>query len=176
MRTEIAKFYHTELTGVHVFEHGGRFDLEELKRISTKTPALAVSLLGVPRMTVEGGVAVADASWALFPVTTDAQVTKRDASAIALVNVILSKLPSQRWASTADGPPQSIEATNLYSSTLDRTGINLWLVRWRQTVSLPNVTFSNLDDFLRSYTTWDLEPLDTPSTVDAEDRVTLPGV
>jgi hypothetical protein len=61
----------------------------------------------------------------------------------------------QRWGGLASKMPTSMGVTNLYSTEIDKMGVNLWAVRWSQAVDLLEVTTSSLSDFLRLYTTFD---------------------
>jgi hypothetical protein len=81
---------------------------------------------------------------------------------MSLVNYILAELLHQRWNQTCCKMPMNMGATNLYSTALDKKGINLWCVRWHQALDLPLVDPSTLADFLRAYTT--IEPVDPVDT------------
>jgi len=175
-RAAIAKFFRASLPGASVFEHGGAFDLAELKRVAAQTPALAVSCLGVPAEEVQGGTMACDVQFALFAIAANTSKAARDVAVLVMVESILTDLPTQKWGNAANKVPQGIAATNLYSSALDKQGVSLWAVRWRQEVDLEKTVWSTLDDLLRVYTTTDLAPLvDVPEHEDAYDRVTLPA-
>ena len=174
-RAAIAKRYRDSLkaANVTVLEHGGALDLEELKRLATRTPALIVALLGVQSVKVEGGLAVADAAWGIFPIAINTIKEKRDVAAAMLTETVLHDLPFQRWNAQSSGSPHEIAAANLYSSTLDKNGISLWAIRWRQSVDLVTVVTADLVDFLRLYTTYTPEGAIEDDTLPMEGHVDL---
>jgi len=174
VRAEIAKFFRASLPGASVLEHGGSIDLTELKRIATKTPALMVSCLGIPSQEMQGGTNACDVQFALFVVAANTGKAARDIAALAMVEAIMVDLPTTCFVG-ANKVPRGIAATNLYSAALDKQGVSLWAIRWRQEVDLEKTVWSTLDNLLRVYTTTDIAPLvDVPEHEDAYDRVTLP--
>jgi hypothetical protein len=173
VRKEIAKHYAVALPAVRVEEHGGRMDLEEIKRWATGAPALIVACLGVPSVSVEGGMTVAEASWAVCILTRNVPGEFKDVASMALVGAVLAGLPTQRWAGTASKMPKNIRADNAYSSTLDKLGVSLWLISWQQAVDLPETTYAELADLLRLYTTYERADGIEDDTVPMEGHVDL---
>jgi hypothetical protein len=137
IRAEIAKRLRLSVPkAIQVVEHGGPITLEELKRVATRAPALVVACLGVPSITREGMQVTTDAAYAVFCVAAKSPSETQGDIALALVSLASLDIPGQRWNQAASGVPQQIAATNLYSSALDKVGLALWAIRWRQKVDL----------------------------------------
>lgn len=171
VRAEIARYLNNAIDSVAVIEHGGPFTLEELKRVAARAPALVVTCLGVPALEVQGTVVVAHAVWAVFGVTKNEQRRKRDVAGLLLAESVMVEVPHQTWNGSASKAPRDVTAANLYSSELDRQGVSLWAIRWRQQVDLQRNAITTLDDFETFFATYVIGDADAPVT---EDQVDLP--
>lgn len=121
--------------------HDGRFDVSELKRVSTKTPAMHVSVLTVPKVTDEATEQVnADLSLVIYVITSDQPKLKKGESARNLVESLLPIISHQRWGEVDVSKAQSINAQNLFNSTVNK-GIALWAVTWKQDITLGQDVF-----------------------------------
>lgn len=158
-RTQIADFIKAQLPSLKTCEsHGGRFDLEELRRWGKKAPAVLVAITdaGNPMM---GQAIESQVTYVLFVITRDSAAVQRDAAAINLVQGILTMLPGQVWPPAeeeAENPfvaePERVSAQNFFSTALDAEGVAMWAISFRQTVSLGDAAGSDLsalDDFIR---------------------------
>jgi len=160
VRTAMASAFTTAFPGVKVVTHGGRMDVEEIKRWATGSPAIIIACLGVPRLTADDSMVSAEAAWAACVVGINGpSETLRDAVTLALVAPMLRLIGAwgQRWNNTANKAPVGIRAENAYSPTLDRMGVSLWAITWTQAVDLPDIDDVQalaLSDFLKQYTTW----------------------
>lgn len=172
VRKEIARYFRglPKNNAVAVIEHGGPFNLDEIKRVAVRAPALVVACLGVPSLEVNGSVAVAQAAWAVFCVAKDDRQNARDIKGLLLAESVLVELPYRStWNDTASKAPENIAGVNLYSSKLDAEGICLWACRWRQNVDLERNTTQTFEDFDTFYATYVIGDADAPITEDSVD-------
>jgi hypothetical protein len=158
-RTQIAAFIKTQLPSLKTCEsHGGRFDLEELRRWGKKAPAVLVAMTDASEAQLAQGVETM-ATYVIFVITRDTVAALRDVAAINLVQGILTMLPGQVWPPAeeeAENPfvtePERVSAQNFFSTALDAEGVAMWAISFRQTVSLGDAAGSDLsalDDFIR---------------------------
>ena len=123
--------------------HDGKWDEAELKRWTVSTPAVLIAWLSTTR-TETPGEAWTDCSQQLaaYVVTRDQGELARGTAARNLVDWLLLYIPRARWgfssASSAAGigPAEDLRAENLYSDTVDKTGVAMWVVTWRQELRL----------------------------------------
>ena len=124
--------------------HPGRFNLEELKRLSAKTPALLISSLGTvkPENT---GTEQSDSTkqLAAYFVTKNAPNMEADVACRNLVDALELYLEGQlpRWGLSDIGEPKAIRSDNLYSSKVDKQGVMLWAVTWQQRIRMGESLF-----------------------------------
>lgn len=115
-------------------KHPGRFDAAELKRISAKTPAVLVALLGILKIAEAGtGERDVDCALAAYVVTADRRGMPRDVAAVNLVDVLTDHIYDYRFGVVC-GPGEEVKAKNLYSGDIDRNGVAMWGISWKQTV------------------------------------------
>lgn len=147
-----------------VTTHGGRFTEEELKRWGVNAPCAVVAAVGFDGIEREGGVLIADVSWATFLVTKDSLTAKRDEAALLLAVKLLQVItPEQRWDVEGTAEAMEIKAQNLFGSKLDGMGVALWAVTWQQKVDINTVNDDALADFLRVRGDFDIaEEVATP--------------
>lgn len=117
--------------------HPGRFDEDELKRISGRAPAMYAACLGVPRFENPGTEqADEDALWGIFCVTGNAPDLTRDEAARNLAEAVALLVQNERWGLAHTGEAREIKAENLYSGKLSSAGTAIWAVVWRQKIRL----------------------------------------
>lgn len=119
--------------------HGGRFNIEELKRLGRQAPAVFLSALAAPTNTAVGdGRRNITLQLTAFVLAAERPGLCRDVAALNLVEALLMMLPQQTWGLSADdvrcGFPDRVSAQNLYSGSLDKVRSALWGVSWRQSV------------------------------------------
>ncbi|WP_051182942.1 phage protein Gp37 [Desulfocurvibacter africanus] len=140
-----------DLLHVQVEPHAGRFDLDELKRAATRTPAVFVACLGFSDVEEKGHEISAEVAWAAFVVTGDKPGNPRHVSSLALVHALGTHIPGNRWGlEESEGIPEQIRADNLYSAQLDKHGVAMWAIGWRQRM-LIDAGAVVLDDFLAAH-------------------------
>jgi hypothetical protein len=158
-RNQIAAYIKAQLPSLKTCDpHGGRFDLEELRRHSKKAPAVLVAMTDASEALLAQGVETM-ATYVIFVITRDTAAAPRDVAAINLVQCILSMLPGQVWLPElvdAENPfvsePDRVSAQNFFSTALDDQGVAMWAISFRQTVSLGDAAGSDLsafDEFIR---------------------------
>lgn len=151
-----------------VYTHGGRFDLDELKRWAVQAPCVVIAPLGIRAAYIEGGQSVADVQWGIFTVTRDLKTTTRDAAALTLVEGVLSLVKSdQRWGSDDAHAVEDVRGENLFTGKLDAQGIAIWGISWKQGIDINVFDVNALDDFLLYESTIQLsDDEDVPTSID----------
>ncbi len=115
--------------------HGGRFSLEELKRYAQQAPGVRLALLGVERVECTSfGKVWLHARLGAFVIAAG---QGRNAQALQIstalgVLVADNRWGVEEWAHT----PQEARCDNLYDAALDKTGIAIWAITWRQRIEL----------------------------------------
>ncbi|AMK09648.1 phage protein Gp37 [Pseudodesulfovibrio indicus] len=177
LRTAVADTLKTALpASVSVESHGGRFDQAELRRIMAKAPAVFVATLGFSDLKYDHGDFQATISWGAFVVTRDAPKVSRDQGASVLVNALAMTIPENTWSLDNEcvNTPQAVRGDNLFSATVDKLGVAMWAITWRQTMllgkALSDEDLAALDLFETLYTQFPVAD-DAPL---AEDKVQLP--
>lgn len=127
--------------------HGGRFNLQELRRYAVSAPCILVACLGAPKITEEGSQLVAKLRWAAFVLARDTKGQSRGAEALLLVEALLGVIRGNRWELEHAHRPESLRAENLYSGKLDTHGVALWAITWEQSLDLEVLDLSQLSDF-----------------------------
>ena len=118
--------------------HPGRFDLGELQRISMRAPAVRLAILGAPRIAETSDERLRiDLSLAAFVITRDAPGLPRDEAALNIVETLMQLVSLNQWQVAEDTGfglllPREMRAENLYSGEVDRRGVALWGLSWRQ--------------------------------------------
>lgn len=149
--------------------HGGRFTLDDFKRIAQRTPTVRVGCLGIRDMVNDGAGGIdATATWGIFVITTDKPQLPRDGGALILVNAIATIIPDNLWNNTATGYPEGTRGDNLFSSQLEGIGVALWAITWQQKLTLGGLDPAGLDDFITFNAAYNLT-----GTADAQDTITL---
>jgi hypothetical protein len=127
--------------------HRGIFDARELARASIQAPALLVHVSGLaPAPGDDGDDAYGyTAALTCYVIQRDHAAGDRLERALDdLIAPLLGYIPGRLWCD-ADGstewttPAGSVEATSLYSATIDQQAIALWALAWDQSIRLPRV-------------------------------------
>ena len=142
----IAEDLRAQLPALRTCEvHDGSWNAAEIKRWSVGTPALLTAWLGTERTEAPGvGWTDCDQQLAVYVVTADGRVRadgpllRRGEALRNLVDWLLLYIPRARWMVRGIGPAEDLRVRNVYSTAVDRDGIALAEVRWRQTVRLEN--------------------------------------
>lgn len=129
--------------------HGGTFDMDEVKRFALAAPAVRVAMLGIGRISRYGtGELLAPVNFAAVCVARDEAkagvgVIPKDIGCAAIAAQATLIVDGNRWgwAASGDGPgmvgvPEELQAENLYSGQIDKTGVALWQVTWTQVIRL----------------------------------------
>jgi hypothetical protein len=69
-----------------------------------------------------------------YVLTKDMPGLAKEVSVSNIVSVLVAWLPSRRFGKTH--PAQKVTAQNFYSGTIDKTGVAIWAVTWRQTIRM----------------------------------------
>lgn len=157
------------LTGVHIYAHGGSFDLRELRRFARQCPALIISLLRFDPI-IQAGIVTTVAHWGVIVMTKDASTADRDRTVVELaeaaVKVVLSSFAGQN-PSGAVSRPGDLVARNLFSTELDKeTNLAMWGFEFTQVLDLVQVIETS--DYLTMHLEYDLYPRDPAPVEPAE--------
>jgi hypothetical protein len=159
------------VSGLHVYTHGGTFDLAQLKAYARQAPAAILSLLRFDTVRI-GGYPVATAHWGVIVMARDTPGAKRAEAVIDLAERVVSAvLPVFAGQSTSGAVARSgktIESRNLFSAPLDAEGIAMWGLEWTQGLDLVQTDTSV--DLSTLHLAWDLHTPD--GTIEAEDDLT----
>ncbi len=138
LREAVVTALHTAIPQLRTCEtHGGRFDAAELRRLAPRSPAVLVATLALDDLRGEHGEYKADVAWAVFVVASDRPGQPRDAAALTVVDALARTIPDNRWGlAESETVPTRLRAENLYSGDLDKSGVAIWAVSWRQRMVL----------------------------------------
>ena len=117
---------------------GGRFALPEIKRLSKKAPALLISCLEIPA-TNDGahGDNEHKLSLVIFVLTRDVPGTTKDMLSVDITERLLRWVKDKEWGLDWTYPVvENISARNLYSNDIDKIGVSLWGVGFKQIIQL----------------------------------------
>lgn len=131
--------------------HEGNFDLEEMRRVYDKTPAVLVAVLGVQDMESAGGVGVANVRLGAFVLTAAPKAETRADLAVYLSEELLKLVRSERWGQKSVQRAANLRAENLYSGQIDKQAVSFWAVTWTQKVDLSEVDTALLNDFAEAH-------------------------
>ena len=115
--------------------HGGRFDLAELKRISTRAPAIRLAILSVASTEHTSRARLRyDIQWIAVVIAHGTAQTTRADQALDLSDTLIAHLPRSKLGIPGAEmiAPESIRATNAYKGAIDRINIASWFIEWRQ--------------------------------------------
>lgn len=168
--------------------HGGLFDVDSLKRYSTKTPSCIIAVGSIPNFEHQGGQRRADVMFNAVIITEGEKFKIKDAAALFFVEKIIELLDQQTWGlgardQAADptlvqcigGTPKDIAADNAFARDTDKKGKAIWVVRWTQNITFAPPDFDSFDDFLLLHAEWSLADGSAASAPQATDDLDLPG-
>ncbi len=163
---------------LHHASHPGRFDVEEVKRLLQKTPSIHTALMRVKNVSGDDGdeQTVELVTWILH------RATNKDRLADDILRLLAALVPALREinAPWSIGGAKEVEATNLYSGSLDKINVALWAVSWTWKLQAP-VLDATVDEIGGIIDASDLEPFEgydallEAGTDEVEDTVDLGG-
>jgi len=159
---------------VAVTEHAGRFDYEELQRVATRAPAVLVAALGASGLELTSNEVAGACQVAAVIVCKDLARLPRDVAALALVQALAGIVPGNCWGGAADKAPEDIRADNLFSAQIDKSGVAMWGVGWRQRAVVATVGVAEDDESLGRYLVCDVKTELADGAPVAEDEIHLP--
>jgi len=123
--------------------HPGRFNLEELKRMTTRLPGVKVAILGAPQTEELGtGEYKATLKFAAFILVGDRRNLSKEKAALNLVEILTTLIGSNRWGRDDVYLAENISADNLYSGSIDKKGVAIWAVTWSQAIRIGEDTWA----------------------------------
>lgn len=137
----IAEKIAAQLPGLRTAEgFSGRLDLEVIKQRGIAAPAVLVSWYGAKiDRTSAGPHNFYRIDMTAFVITKDALGLDRHAAAATIVQALLELLPDHRWGEAGLGNMSDIAAHSLNTPDIQRAGVALWAVTWRQEVAFTAV-------------------------------------
>jgi hypothetical protein len=110
----------------------GRFDFDDLRRISARAPIAVVGIIEVPLRKSTDGNPSGDTRVAVF-VVTKGQKDRREEEAWTIAEqVAVTACEPQMWGLTGLGVPTDVRIEPLASDEGDKLGAALIAVEWRQ--------------------------------------------
>lgn len=138
LRSAIVADLEASITDAKAVEpYGGKLNLGEINRVTTRAPAILVAL-------VNGGSSDERANNELqvemlisaFVIAEDKHGRDRDEVALSIAEHVLARVAEWAWRGTARSTaPADAKFESLYTGDLDRHGVALLAVTWKQ--SLP---------------------------------------
>lgn len=130
------------LSGVAVETWDGRFDPEALRMMAPRAPAVFLGVQLLTDFQRAGDAWWCEASMAAVVLTQDRAGRPRDAQALDYAPAIAARvLDTERtpWDGLTEGQaldPSNVRADNLAALKLDKRGLAMWAVTWRQRIKL----------------------------------------
>lgn len=143
--------------------------------MSAKAPAVFVAVLGFNDLQVVSGSYEAAVSWGAFVVAKDKHGQPRDLVAASVVDLLALIIPDNNWELPETiGTPVGVRGDNLFSAAVDKIGVAMWAVTWRQRMQIGQVMTNSDLAALDIFKTFDAKfPVKADAPV-AEDQVSLP--
>jgi len=117
--------------------HGGRFDVDELKKYSLNAPAVRVAFVGFSRAQLNSaGQLVGPLQFALFIITKGRD---SDREGLVLAEQIADYVQFQQWGIANVQAAQVTGIENLYNDGVDTAGITLLAVTVTQNAAMGSV-------------------------------------
>lgn len=114
--------------------HPGKFNIAELERFLTLSPAVRVAVVSVRWRPLDEGAVSGTAMLAAFVVASDkSRIGDKAVQAMEITETIARVAVNNDWGLADCRPAEDVESANLYSTDTGRKGVTLWSVGWRQT-------------------------------------------
>ena len=116
--------------------HTDKVDLDELSREAHGAPCVLETLPEATLADRTAGEVSVLATWSAYIIAEAREPQRRADEALSAVEAVIRAAASSDFGGTMQSVAESLAAQNLYSGELDGLSVALWLVRWRQQVSL----------------------------------------
>lgn len=139
LRSEIVAKLEAAIEDANTVEpYGGRLNLGEIKRITARPPAVLVALINGNSSKEEAADPIrVDMLISAFIIAEDKPGVNRDAVALSIAEQVVAQVAAWPWRGKAQASaPNELKLESLYSGELDRTGVALLAVTWKQTVPI----------------------------------------
>lgn len=134
IETGIKKDFGNEVKTVKV--HGGRFSLDDLKKIPTKAPAIYIGLLRLKKTKDATCKSDRDAFLVASVITKDVKGKSRHISVIELSERLTSLIEDNNWGLDFVDTEDEVIVQNFYSNKINTTGVAIYGLSWTQQVRL----------------------------------------
>lgn len=159
---------------VKVQPHAGRFDAAELLRVATQAPAVLVGVLALADISETCAEVSCTCQVVAIVVCKDAPGLPRDVAALALVQELAKIVPGNCWGTAGEQAPESIRADNLFSASVDKAGVAMWGVAWRQRAVVASTSGAESEDGLAWFLECHVETAQAQGAPVAVDDINLP--
>lgn len=118
----------------------GRIDLAEINRRGIASPAVLVSWYGGKlERTSAGPQHFHRIDMSAFVITKDGLGLDRHEAAATIIQALLQHLPDHCWNEPGLGQVSDVAAHSLITTEIQKGGVALWAVTWRQEVAFTGV-------------------------------------
>lgn len=116
--------------------HWGVFDVNELKKLGVRAPAVLVALLDIKQSTTFAGAAHSfSARMVAYVITKDGLGLPRDAAAATICQALVTFVPDKTWGLSALGAAEQVSLGSLITAKSRDRGASLWAVTWHQPIT-----------------------------------------
>lgn len=118
--------------------YGGRLNLSEIKRITMRPPAVLVAMVNGSSSTQEAADPIRlDMLITAFVIAEDERGRDRDVVGLSIAEQVMTRVAAWQWRGTAQaGAPSEAKLESVYSGEIDRNGLALLAVTWKQGVPI----------------------------------------
>lgn len=139
LRSAIIADLEASITDANTVEaYGGRLNLGEIKRITKRPPAILLALVNGNSSAQEAADPIrVDMLISAFVIAEDERGRDRDVVALSIAEQVITRAAKWQWRGTVQASaPSDLKLESLYSGELDRKGVALLAVAWKQTVPI----------------------------------------
>ena len=156
--SDVLTIFKDNIKGVKSIElFSSQFTPQQLLKISKRTPAILLSLLGTKNVSSTPAGREVTLDMACFILVGNARSESKklckNLAILPFIEGILAILDSDKYWQLY-GLPENIQSDNLYSAT--GLQVAVWSIKWEQTINLGDSqeSLENLADFLKLGVTW----------------------
>lgn len=115
----------------------GKFNLAELKKRGSQTPAVLVSVIKAVQDPGTGFIKNYMLDMAAYVITSNTTSQgKRDEHAANIAQVLMSLIPEHRWEAPGSGAARNVQLHPMITPASRDQGTTLWAVQWDQPLTL----------------------------------------
>ncbi|MEM1284948.1 MAG: hypothetical protein AAGH43_06140 [Pseudomonadota bacterium] len=145
--------------------YGGKLNLGEINRVTTRAPAILIAIVnGAGSEPLANNQLRVEMLLSAFVIAEDKRGQDRDVMALSIAEQVIARVALWSWTGIAKArQPEDVKFESLYSGDIDRRGVALLAVAWKQSLPI------GIDRF-----TAERDALDWPEHLDP-DGLTIAG-